>query len=200
MCSEVDCDRKVEAKGLCHRHYLREWRQGRAEHVRAQERAYRAANPEVIVAARRRHYEKTREAQKERSRSRRAAHPERVAAYNREYARAHRPEINAKTRTRYAEDPTSAKAAMAARRARKAGAPVNDLTKQGWADILVQYEAECFYCGASGIPLTQDHKIPLSRGGSHTRDNVVPACVSCNSRKRAMTDIEFMAVRAERQN
>ena len=31
--------------------------------------------------------------------------------------------------------------------------------------------------------LTQDHVIPLSKGGQHIKENIVPACPSCNSKK-----------------
>lgn len=40
----------------------------------------------------------------------------------------------------------------------------------------------CQYCGNTKR-LTLDHVIPRSRGGTHTWDNVVTACETCNSRK-----------------
>lgn len=40
----------------------------------------------------------------------------------------------------------------------------------------------CQYCG-SPKRLTLDHVMPRSRGGSHTWDNVVAACETCNSKK-----------------
>ena len=43
----------------------------------------------------------------------------------------------------------------------------------------------CTYCGTRGSkanPLTGDHKVPLSRGGTaKTLSDVVVACRSCNS-------------------
>lgn len=39
----------------------------------------------------------------------------------------------------------------------------------------------CAYCGDRGS--TVDHVIPRSRGGTHAWDNVVLACLPCNSRK-----------------
>jgi 5-methylcytosine-specific restriction endonuclease McrA len=39
----------------------------------------------------------------------------------------------------------------------------------------------CAYCGEKGS--TIDHVVPRSRGGRHEWDNVVLACLPCNSRK-----------------
>ena len=64
--------------------------------------------------------------------------------------------------------------------ARKRGAK-GGLTPLEWRAILKSYGGRCAYCGSPGS--TQDHVVPLSRGGTHTADNVVPACGSCNSRK-----------------
>lgn len=59
-----------------------------------------------------------------------------------------------------------------------------DLTYEQWQGILVRHNHCCAYCRAPK-PGTMDHVIPLSRGGSHTASNVVPACRSCNSSKKA---------------
>jgi 5-methylcytosine-specific restriction endonuclease McrA len=40
----------------------------------------------------------------------------------------------------------------------------------------------CQYCGSTKR-LTLDHVIPRSKGGTHTWDNVVAACETCNSTK-----------------
>ncbi|MDB4875733.1 MAG: hypothetical protein JWM41_2179 [Gemmatimonadetes bacterium] len=41
-----------------------------------------------------------------------------------------------------------------------------------------------------------DHVIPISRGGSHTRENVVPACRSCNSKKGDLMLLEWVFLNA----
>lgn len=62
----------------------------------------------------------------------------------------------------------------------------NRLTKEEWQEILQRYFYRCYYCfGYSKTQLTQDHYIPVSRGGKHTKSNIVPACKACNSRKGA---------------
>ncbi len=49
-------------------------------------------------------------------------------------------------------------------------------------EVLRRDHHKCQYCG-NHKHLTLDHVIPRSKGGSHTWDNVVIACNSCNSRK-----------------
>lgn len=61
------------------------------------------------------------------------------------------------------------------------------LTAEAWAEILREHNHRCRYCG-SQTKLTVDHVIPLSKGGEHSRANVVPACQSCNSKKRDRVD------------
>jgi len=41
----------------------------------------------------------------------------------------------------------------------------------------------CMYCGTSSGRLTLDHVVPRSRGGLSTWDNVVTACIPCNTAK-----------------
>ena len=67
------------------------------------------------------------------------------------------------------------------RRARKHNAVIK-FTKDEWESLLMQYAYRCAYCGKIR-KLTQDHIIPLSKGGNHIKNNIVPACNSCNSRK-----------------
>ena len=60
----------------------------------------------------------------------------------------------------------------------------NTLTAEEWQDILKQHEFRCIYCGKqfSMFKMTKDHIIPISKGGDNSRENIVPACKSCNSR------------------
>ncbi len=51
----------------------------------------------------------------------------------------------------------------------------------------------CYYCGGRFQPgeLTMDHRIPLSRGGSSEKINLVPACKECNTRKKYLLPTEW---------
>ncbi|MFS8868105.1 HNH endonuclease [Synechococcus sp. H65.1] len=56
-------------------------------------------------------------------------------------------------------------------------------------EVLRRDHHTCQYCGSTHN-LTLDHVVPLSRGGSHTWDNVVTACERCNQRKGNRTPEE----------
>ena len=72
----------------------------------------------------------------------------------------------------------------ARQRARKASLPDN-LTYAEWEAIKMAYKYKCAYCGRKPRLLTQDHVMPLSKGGGTIKENIVPACQSCNSGKKA---------------
>jgi len=54
----------------------------------------------------------------------------------------------------------------------------------------------CCYCG-SQMDLTLDHLIPKFKGGANSADNLIVACRPCNSSKRALDLLEWMAKRGE---
>lgn len=60
-----------------------------------------------------------------------------------------------------------------------------------WKNRLAS--GKCHYCKESFPPeeLTMDHIVPLARGGTSSRGNVVPACKDCNSRKKYLLPIEW---------
>lgn len=62
---------------------------------------------------------------------------------------------------------------------------------QWWQNQIAK--GVCRYCGKPTPPkeLTMDHVVPLVREGRTTRGNVVPACKSCNDKKKYLLLIEW---------
>lgn len=59
---------------------------------------------------------------------------------------------------------------------------------QEWKETVIFFGGECAYCGRTmrkGERLTRDHLEPVSKGGTTTQRNIVPACSSCNASKGA---------------
>ena len=74
------------------------------------------------------------------------------------------------------------------RRARVLKLPHN-LTDNQWKDIKDCFDNKCAYCG-NETELAQDHFVALSKGGEYTKNNIIPACKSCNSSKGASSYFE----------
>lgn len=65
--------------------------------------------------------------------------------------------------------------------------------KEHWIDALEFFNANCAYCGCKD-KMTQDHLVPLSKGGGYTKTNIIPSCRSCNSSKGAKDFHEWYPV------
>jgi 5-methylcytosine-specific restriction endonuclease McrA len=57
--------------------------------------------------------------------------------------------------------------------------------------LLEKWGRKCAYCGAEGVPLTVDHIVAKSRGGSDRISNLTLACFPCNDKKGNRTAEEF---------
>jgi len=73
------------------------------------------------------------------------------------------------------------------------------LRKGVWWQQQVQ-AGVCHYCGkkVGAAALTLDHVVPVARGGTSTRGNVVPACGACNKTKKYLTPAEQILAELEK--
>ncbi len=176
--------------------YHKAWREAHKEKEQERLRKYYQDNREQITARRKAKIEENPEKYKARaciySKKSRVKHPD----YKKSYDDAHRDEKHRKQRVYDAGRVKERSAYKKShrdqyntydkrRRAAKKGAPINDFTLAQWQAMKEHYKYRCVYCSRKMQKLTQDHLTPLSRGGSHTASNIVPACRSCNSRKQA---------------
>lgn len=140
-------------------------------------------------------------------RARRERHPERVReqeiargqtgkrkewrnSYNPIYHEAHKEHLREQSRIYGRTHPEIRNEGKRRRRAVVKGLPAT-LTLEQWGFILKQHDYSCAYCGVKDVKFQKEHKIPASRGGGYTAENIVPACATCNLRKQRKTDIEF---------
>lgn len=81
--------------------------------------------------------------------------------------------------------------AARARRRAKRRMVESTLTATEWLEILKEQNGRCYYCGREfDLFLTpeQDHRVPVSKLGPHTKENVVAACGRCNKSKGNRSD------------
>lgn len=66
-------------------------------------------------------------------------------------------------------------------------------SSQWWKRRIAK--GKCHYCGMPVPPseLTMDHMVPIARGGKSTKGNLVPACKTCNNKKKQLLPMEWEA-------
>lgn len=139
-------------------------------------------NPEKCRAMKRRYYRAHPEQGRKECAKFRLRHPEYIRRKKQEWAKAH---------------PESGQAKLLRRRARIAGAEINDLTPWMVKRLPALFRNKCAYCGRE-LKLEVDHVVPVRKGGNHTLGNVAPACRRCNVRKSDKPAPEFWWKRASR--
>lgn len=83
------------------------------------------------------------------------------------------------------------------RRARIKGAEGSH-TIEEWEAVKKAHDNRCAHCGTDE-PLTKDHIIPLTKGGTDFIDNIQPLCHSCNASKGNRIEEDFLGVEATTQ-
>ena len=91
-----------------------------------------------------------------------------------------REHLNAAMRLRYATDPEFRYRRRQNTSWRRRN--VDAVPPEGEEALLEKYGGRCVYC--SGAADSVDHLLAVSKSGRTTPGNVVPACRSCNSKKR----------------
>lgn len=149
----------------------RKWREVNAEKKRDDDRQWREANQERIVEYNRQYRADNQKIANERTRKWRQSNRERVTEYQRERVKANLGQFRQYNRKR---------------RASKLSAP-GFHTEEEFQALCSYYMDQCLACGDIPDKLTEDHVIPLVKGGSDDISNIQPLCKSCNCSKGAKT-------------
>jgi hypothetical protein len=60
---------------------------------------------------------------------------------------------------------------------------ISSFSNEQWNECIIYFKNSCAYCGSSPSLLTQDHIVPVTKGGHYIKQNIIPVCRSCNSSK-----------------
>jgi len=176
------------------KNYMKIYREEHKEDKKEYMKQYREGNKIYIKENKKQYYQNNKKHHQELMKEWRKNHPEYIKEYDKEWHR-NNPEYNKQYRKNNPEYinewyKTEKGKALAQRsrskRRSKLREITNTLTANEWIDILKQYKFRCAYCGKEFTLFdreTRDHVIPISKGGDNTKENVVPACQSCNSKK-----------------
>lgn len=187
------------------REYMRLYRERNRDKLLKQRREwmakFRDEHPEVIKERKKRDYKKHRKKRIEKQKKYRTHHPETMERWrreNKEEVRQYRKRYNSEHKKEQLEynrrwrSQNRDKHRLHSRNywARKRSASVGRVSLQEWQEAIREHNSRCAYCGLKA-KLTMDHIIPLSRGGLHCLENIVPACTSCNSKKGTKSLLEW---------
>ena len=138
-------------------------------------RRWREANPEKHKALAKRGYEKTAEVTKARAKKWYCENKEKAQLLN---------------KNRALENKDQMSFYKMKNRAKRLGCE-SSLTFDEMMEIKTT-QTECRYCGETKN-LTYDHIVPHSKMGGNNVKNIQRLCISCNSKKRDLDEVEYLA-------
>jgi len=132
-------------------------------------KAWRKANPDKVLATRKRFNARHRERINAEAREYRVVNPAKVYATN------HRPLAEVSRRQQCHK-----------KRAVAAGSNPGGLSAAEWVEILEVFDHRCAYCLRKCDTLEMDHFTTITAGGANDTSNIVPACRQCNCNKSSL--------------
>jgi 5-methylcytosine-specific restriction endonuclease McrA len=163
----------------------RAYREKNKERLKAYRQAFRIANSEMIHQRDHDRYIANPEPKRARERARHARNPA-IKRMNERARRIAKPDQwKAEASAWRAKNYQRIKGYQKISKARRRTAQGN-FTAAEWRDLCARYGNKCLACGSEG-PLTVDHVIPISKGGTNDITNLQPLCLSCNLHKHEKT-------------
>jgi 5-methylcytosine-specific restriction endonuclease McrA len=175
--------------------YNKEWSIRNKEFRKIYKKNYRDTHKKQISNHWKKYYQKNKQILKIRSKKYKDEHREHYKLYNKKWYIEHRKErreynkkwelMNKEHRKRYMKLNKEKYSSNCSRRRTRLLRAEGSHTIGEWDLLKKQYGYTCPSCYKKEpkIKLTEDHIIPLSKGGSNYIDNIQPLCRSCNSSK-----------------
>jgi len=178
----------MDKKRARNRVYMSRWRLEHPEEAKARNKAYREAYPEKVAAGKKRCYERNPSLYIALREKWKTANRAKHDAYHKQYRQdewKRFAEANKRYRQRNPDKVLrDIRLGNYRRRARMAGVEFEYFLRE---EIFLRDNGICWICGlkVDESHWHLDHKIPVVKGGPHTRSNVAVSHPTCNNRKHA---------------
>lgn len=154
---------------------IKEYREENKEHYQEIRRNYLQENKEEIAIKLNKNYEENKEYRLE---------------CRKEYYKKNKEKVRETIRQYSKENPHISRQYRQRRKALERKLP-HTLTIEEWNNTKKYFNNSCAYCGITEAEhlkkhneqLHQEHFIPISKDGEYTRNNIIPACKTCNGSK-----------------
>jgi 5-methylcytosine-specific restriction endonuclease McrA len=147
---------------------------------------YYSDNRERILAQRRKRYAENIEKERQLGRTKYYRRRDKAVKHQRDKYVANRESELKRGKKWRGEHPQEMRAHCRKRHALKLGASGTHSAKE-WEELKEFFGNKCLCCGITGVALTEDHIVPLTKGGNDGIDNIQPLCGPCNSKKKQRT-------------
>lgn len=168
--------------------YARKYRKLHSEQERERRQKWRKEHHEECRFYGQKWYEEHREEVKTYTRKYYQEHHEQSIAATRNWQKRHLGQYQDYKRGYFRSKSGKASRARTEAKRRAANTIAATLTAEEWGAIIRASKGYCYWCHekfkrSGPKKMTRDHVIPLSKGGHHTKENVVAACQECNNHK-----------------
>jgi hypothetical protein len=167
----------------------KEWCQKNRDHLKEYRANWYQKNKERILENRKENYYQNRQKRIDYSIKWNKEHPQKKKQYSKIWKQNHLEEYIEYNKQWGKNNPEKVKAKNQRNHYKRKifiSSSLNTLTDQEWFEILNYFNYHCAYCNckfSKDNPPTRDHLIPVNKGGHNIKENIVPACKSCNSKK-----------------
>lgn len=162
--------------------YKKIWRSKNRNRLLKDKKKYYLDNKSSILNQQKDYYLDNKDVISERSKIYREKNKDVISERSKKYYKNNKEQILEKN-VKYRRTPEGKAAKIrASHKRRSLKSAGGSYTDAEWKEVLEKYGEFCLHCGSTEH-ITIDHVIALSQGGSNTKNNLQPLCMSCNCSK-----------------
>lgn len=189
-CAAYNREYRKQNKGVAEKYYKENY-----EKLKEYRQEYYSKNKETILEKQAEYYKENCENIRKRSRNYSENNKEKIKKANRERYQKNR-DFYLNKQKAYAKTPAG-KASKINYHTKRRAQTGGKISPDDWLEVMKSTEFKCFYCDCklTDDNRTIDHIVCLNRGGPHEKNNIIPSCRVCNTRKHARPIREWIKLK-----